>query len=307
MGLGDFIVRDANQPKVVDGKKILIVDFSNLVFRTLYVAYTMDPLDTQFKKWKQLMTNSLYSLVKRFKPDQLVIALDQGHSWRKQIDPLYKAGRADNRDASAIDFEVFFPILNEYREGLEKAVGTVYFIGAEGWEADDIMGVLSKHLANNNEVITVTTDKDMYQLFKYKGYKQWNPITKKFIEPLNADIYLRCKFLTGDKVDGIPQVCPRMGIKTAQKWIDDLPKLFEEYPGSEERYILNKKLIDFEMIPHEIQSAILDKYRNYSFEPYSGRKVMDYLSRNDQVSVINYIQEFSDCFRNLKSLQQLED
>jgi 5'-3' exonuclease len=250
------------------------------------------------------MTNSIYSLVKRFKPDQLVMALDIGGSWRKSADPLYKANREGGRDASPIDFDKFFPVMNDYRDSLATALTNVYFLGGPGLEADDIIGVLTKNLAGN-EIIAVTTDRDMYQLYKYPGYRQWNPVTKKFVEVMNAKLYLDVKVLTGDPGDGVPQVMARMGVKTAEKWVDKLDELFEQYPGTKERYELNRLLIDFDMIPQEIQNAIMDIYKNYEFEPYSGRKVFEYFSRSGQASVMGYLQEFNGCLRDLKSYQQL--
>lgn len=295
--------------ETVENKTILVIDYSNHLFRMLHVAYSMDPLDEEWVKWKMLMVNGIYNLVKKFKPDQMIIATDKGGSWRKNVYPEYKAQRKTGRDESPIDFVQFFKVANEFYDSIKKVFSNVYFLGLDNVEADDIIGVLTKELAGN-DIITVTTDKDMYQLYKHKGYRQFNPIKKQFVQPIGgpknfANKELNIKILTGDGSDNIPQVKSRMGPKTAEKYLDNLDSLLNESDEIRDKYILNKKLIDMDMIPQEIQDSIKKEYYGYDFSEYSGRKSYSYFG-NELPKVLEYIQEINAAFKPLKSYDELK-
>lgn len=74
-----------------------------------------------------MMIHSTYLLVKKFDADQLIIAHDQGSSWRKKIYPEYKAPRAKGREESPIDFKIFFKVMDEFIADFKKAIPNVYF------------------------------------------------------------------------------------------------------------------------------------------------------------------------------------
>ena len=71
----------------------------------------------------------------------------------------------------------------------------------------------------------------------------------------NAKKDLFVKILTGDKSDNIKGVFKKCGPKTACKYYEN-KELFEEklksVEGAMERYLLNKKMVDFNEIPEEL-------------------------------------------------------
>jgi 5'-3' exonuclease len=309
MSLGKFIV---GNEKIVEGKKIVMVDFYNMVFRYVFIANKNNPLDEKFKNWEYMMTYGLMGIANQFKPDQLIIAVDHGSSWRKQIYEDYKGQREGNRKASAIDFDAFFPILEEYIAKIQDILTNVYVLRKESIEADDFIAILTKRFGRDNEIINISTDQDFYQLYKYEGYKQYHPMKKKFIKVLKPHLELHIKMMTGDNSDNIPNVMKGMGPKTAEKYYGKLDELFALTPGEddkpgeiESKYIINKQLIDFEMIPLEIQNTINALYDNYDFQTYSGRKTYDCFSRYRLTKSLGYIQEFNQAFSTLKSYQEL--
>ena len=279
-----------------------MIDAHNMIFRCLYVANQMDAGANNWESFKYIFTNTLHSTVKRFSPDHLIIAIDQGKSWRKKLYPDYKGGRKEGRDESPIDFDAFFAVVEELLVGLQAALTSAYFLRIPNVEADDIIGILTEKL-QGNEVTAITTDKDMYQLFKYPGYRQWNPITKKYIEVLSGKVELQVKLLTGDKSDNIPSVMPRMGIKTAEKWLDRIDELLED-PVVEKQYILNRQLIDFTMIPEKIKTDIIDLYLNYDHQPLNGRNSYNYFA-NSMPKVLTYLQELNNTFSGLQSYNEM--
>jgi 5'-3' exonuclease len=306
MGLGKALIGDV---KHVEGKKILVLDWQNQAFRFLHVAHANNPLDLEWLDWQYFMINMVYGYVRKFKPDQLIICNDLGGNWRKDVYPEYKGTRKKGRDESPIDFDSFFAAAKPFYEGIKEMFTNVYFMGKEGYEADDFIGVIVKELAGN-DITVVTTDKDMYQLHKHKGYKQFNPIKKQYVKVMGSPVKfaekeLFVKLLTGDSSDNIPQVKKKMGPKTAEKYMDKLEELLSEDIEIRQKYELNKRLIDMEMIPKEIQEDIKDIYYNYEFSPYSGRKVYDYLA-NRLPKTLSYIQEINGAFTGLKSYEELQ-
>ena len=305
MGLDNFLI---GNEQAMENKKIVFLDLYNMIFRYIHVAHKSNPLDDEFKDWRYMMTWGIMNIAKDFKPDQFIIAVDGGASWRKNVYPDYKGQREGNRKESAIDFEKFFPVMEEYIELLKKILTNVYILRSPNIEADDFIAVLTKRFGTFNEIVNISTDKDFYQLYRYNGYKQYNPIQKKYIQVLKPDLELHVKLLTGDSSDNIPQVRPKMGPKTAEKFFEKLDDLFEdEVHGefSKEQYIINKKLIDFDMIPQEIQNKINELYDNYNFQPYKGRNTLSCFTKYRLTKSIGYIQEFNDAFNNLKSYEEL--
>lgn len=80
-------------------------------------------------------------------------------------------------------------------------------------------------------------------------------------EIVSAHDYLVGKILMGDHSDNIQQVLARCGPKTALKWTKDkdaLKKILKEDQTLASRYLLNKKMIDFNAIPKDLSNRILE-------------------------------------------------
>jgi DNA polymerase I len=92
-----------------------------------------------------------------FQPDHLIVCFDvAAPTFRKKMFKEYKATRKKLDD----DFIVQIPIV---KEGLNEA--KVVYLEKEGFEADDIIGTLSRILdKDNNQVLVLSGDKDILQL-----------------------------------------------------------------------------------------------------------------------------------------------
>ena len=289
--------------KTISGKKIILIDYNNLQHRNLFVAHSLSPLQEDFTTWKHLMVQSIQTTLNSFKPDHMIFAIDSKNSWRKEVYPEYKANRKTERKASPIDFSKFFTVATEFTNSMEKILTKIPFVYSENAEADDIIAVLTKHFSSlgKNNIINVSADSDFYQLYKYEGYVQYNPLKKEFVKLLNAERYLETKILIGDKrSDNIPPVVRGVGKVKAEKYIGNLEEMFEKFPGAEENYIRNTILIDFEKIPTDIKKRILEVYTNYPEVQYEARKMFDYLSKYSLAQNIEYMQLFNTNTNNLK-------
>lgn len=279
-------------------KKALIFDAHNLVFRTLFVAHHEEPLDLEFKYWKTLMLQSINAAVKKFKPSRLILALDKGDSWRKRIYNLYKENRKEGRDESPIDFDKFFPILEEFFAEFKKVFPNAYVLMIEECEGDDIIAVLVKHILPDWDCVCISSDRDMYQLYKHSNYQQYDPIKKTIVKCVNPKQYLLVKIIMGDKGDNVPAIADRVGIKTAEKMLNTLDEELKDL-NKAKNFERNKILIDFDCIPDDIVSKIKDQFSSYQTSEFRGRALMDFFVRVGSNGLVAYLQEFVTNFKPL--------
>ena len=273
---------------------LLVIDIYNLIFRTLSTAHKADPLDEKFILWKSMMVERIIDYIDLFKADKVVIAIDDKHYWRKDIYPNYKVKRKLNRAKSKIDFDKFWPVMESFFIELKDAFGFMMFIKVENCEADDIIAVLTKEKWKNYKVICLSNDSDLNQLYKYKYYKQYNPLKKQYFNPINPKKDLLIKILTGDIGDNIPNVAYRCGEVKAQSFLNEgLDVVFKKDPEIEEKFKRNKQLIDLDMIPPKIVQKISDNYDTYNINKYSGRKIFNFLTDHNLRGVIENFERYS--------------
>ena len=207
-------------------KKIVLVDGNNLLFRSYFAtAYTGNVM----KNSKGFPTNALYGfinminkIVEEEKPEYMAVAFDIGKNFRKAKYDFYKEGR--NKTPQELIDQM--PIARD----ILKAMGIKYF-ELEPYEADDIIGTISKMTEEDPDAYTliVSSDKDLLQLvsdetemklLKQKDYIRY--IRSSFkeeygIEPVRI---IDLKGLSGDPSDNIPGVAG-VGDKTALKLLQD--------------------------------------------------------------------------------------
>lgn len=259
-------------------RKILVIDYHNMIFRNLFTSFNTDPLDEEFKLWKYQMLNSIFWALKTQEPDEVVIASDMGASWRRsRIWEGYKANRAEGREASPVDFDKFFKVNDAFWEVLKETFKNWKWIRIKGTEADDIVATITKN-EPEKDIVCISTDKDFQQLYKYENFRQYNPVKRCFVDCINPSAALQIKLLCGDNSDNIPSVKKRMGLKTAEKLINEgtIDILLSD-PSIKKQYTLNKSLIDMDMIPQDIQNGILEIY-NAENEKFDGRAAFKCIS-----------------------------
>ena len=165
-------------------------------------------------------------IVHRLQPTKIVVAWDSKTSTakRKAIFDGYKAGRVKPGE----DFYAQIPLLQELIRGLGWN-----FIELGNYEADDIIGTLSREAdrAGDYETFIISSDLDMLQIVDENTH-MWR-ILKGFTNIEQLDIpeieakygikksqFLDLKSLKGDSSDNIPGV-PGIGEKTAAKLLNE--------------------------------------------------------------------------------------
>ena len=191
--------------------KILIIDGHSLIHRAYHAMPDLNAPDGTKTGAVTGFFNMLFLAQDLLKPDLCAAAFDaHGKLARREVLPDYKANRAGLNDDLKVQIDLAQEIL--------KLIG-VQVLKSPGVEADDIIGTVAvKESAKNNNIIILSSDKDLMQLIN-ENIKMLRPITKgvsnaelydkdlfvkeyKFEPELMAD-YLA---LIGDKADNIPGV-----------------------------------------------------------------------------------------------------
>ena len=203
-------------------ERLLILDSNSLLNRAFYAIPELTTSEGVHTNAVYGFVNMLFKMRAELKPDYIVAAFDKkGPTFRHKEYQEYKAGRKKMPPELAEQFPIVKEILNLLSI-------TIYEL--EGFEADDIIGSLSKYAEKNDiEVFIVTGDRDALQLasdninviITKKGVSETATYNhNSFIEDFGVTPtqFIDVKGLMGDKSDNIPGV-PGIGEKTAYKLI----------------------------------------------------------------------------------------
>lgn len=269
---------------------------------------------------KNLIRHVTLSTIKSYKKKygkeygQVVIACDGRKYWRKEVFEHYKANRKKSRDASDLDWKLIFDTLTEMREDLAK-----YFpykvVHVERAEADDVIGVLTKYVQENEliqeglveeaqKVLILSSDKDFKQLQLLEGdVKQWSPMVKKFITASKTEIkeWMNEHIAKGDSGDGVPNVLSADDVfivgdrqkPVSAKRLEEFKALGREACRNDDertRWDRNVRMVDFAHIPKDVSEEIVTAYLNTK-------------PNTDRMAIMNYLMEH----RCRLLLDELED
>jgi DNA polymerase I len=210
---------------VAKGKRgrVVLIDAHSLIYRAFFALPPMSTSDGQ-------VTNAVYgftsmlAIVLASRPEYAIAAFDVGApTFRSKEYVEYKAGRRAMPD----DLR---PQLDKVRDVLQSFSIPIY--GIEGFEADDVIGTLSRIAEERGHSVTIVSgDLDCLQLVSesVEALVPRRGITDTFVygpdqvrqrygfEPAQL---IDFKALRGDTSDNIPGV-PGVGDKTAAKLVQD--------------------------------------------------------------------------------------
>lgn len=200
--------------------KLLALDANSIINRAYY---GIRPLSTK----EGVPTNAIYgfmnilnSLIERTQPDVIAAAFDlKAPTFRHKMYAQYKAGRKPMPD----DLREQIPLMKE----LLRDFGCIV-LEKEGYEADDILGTLSRIAdEQQNECVIATGDRDSFQLVTDNVHvllaatKMGRPEITEYTPEVIMEKYgvtppemIEIKALQGDSSDNIPGVAG-IGEKTA--------------------------------------------------------------------------------------------
>eukprot|EP01080_Neovahlkampfia_damariscottae_P003349 gene3349-5896_t len=244
-------------------------------------------------------TRILFSIIKQFKGDHYGLFFDSKTNFRHEIYSSYKT----NRKKTETNLLNQFPLVHEMTEllGLSK-------IQKDYFEADDLIANYSKVLSLNqeNHVIIVSSDKDLYQLLD-ENVTIYDPMKRIFINEMDIKTkfgitskqFLDFQCLVGDKADNIPG-CAGIGIKNAARLLNEHETLEnvikfskgtlrQKIEASMDNIRLSRKLLEFRYDDSiEITSLEMKNFEN--------EKLNNFLEQMNFPSIKNNLK---DC-NNLK-------
>ena len=276
-------------------KHLYILDASSYVFR----AYHAIGLLTNSKGFP---TNAIFGFINMFnkfimetKPEYFVAVFDSGgKSFRNEIYDDYKA----NRGEAPEDISLQFPKIIEYLK-----LRGICVMSQENFEADDIIGSLSKKFQAKNKITIISGDKDFTQLINKKTIMldtMKNRVTddkevlsKYGLKPEQMIDYFS---LVGDSIDNIPGV-RGIGPKTAQslidkfKTLDNLYKNIKKIDKERIKNLLeeNKELayISKELVTINTNLEITDDFNQFKISSSNNQELNDFFKELEFDSMID--------------------
>ena len=271
---------------------MILLDFSNIIVGSIMVSHKIPDTERFGEDFiRHLVLNSIRSYRNKYKNKygEIVICTDFHSSWRKEVFPYYKAHRKVERDKQkaekGMDWSALFETINK----IIIEIDTFFpykVIRVEHAEGDDVIAVLSRTFKEKS--LIVSSDKDFSQLYKYKWISQFSPMKQKMLNGIDPIRYLKEHIIRGDKGDGIPNIlsdddCIVSGVrqksiskKKIVNWLDQDPHDFND--EMKRGWIRNKILIDFDLIPKNIATAILKQYNEE--KKYQQGQLMNYFIKN---------------------------
>ena len=277
---------------------MILVDMSQIMMASIMMQMHMSKKSEPDEEMvRHMILNSLRMYRTRFLSEfgEMVLCYDSRHYWRRDYFPEYKYSRRKGRDASDKNWDIIFNCLNTIKE--EVKVNMPYkSVEVYGAEADDIIATLCSE--SSDEVMILSGDKDFIQLQKFPNVKQYSPITKKMINGINPDDYLKEHVLKGDTSDGVPNVLSPDntfvdGIRQRPLSKKKIATMVEgNFPNDEVKrnYQRNRKLIDLTCSPDELRSEILDTYKSAPVNDRS--KILNYFIKQRLKTLTESIGEF---------------
>ncbi|MBR6930379.1 MAG: DNA polymerase I [Bacteroidales bacterium] len=181
-------------------KKLFLLDAYALIYRAFFALNKNPRINSKGVNTSAVMgfLNSLYEILKNEKPSHIGVAFDvAGTAQRQEEYSEYKA----NREKMPDDLRESIPYIIRLIEAFNIPI-----YGVEGYEADDVIGTLSKKAEKEGfTTYMMTPDKDFGQL-----------VTDKVL------LYKPAKFGEPAQIWGPKEVCERYGISEPKQLIDIL-------------------------------------------------------------------------------------
>ena len=305
-------------------EKLVVIDGNNILNRAFYGIMGSKMLMTNDGKYTNAVYGFLailFKILDELNPEYLAVTFDlKAPTARHKMYEDYKA----NRKGMPNELAEQMPIIKDVLRAMN-----IDIIEKEGYEADDIMGTLSRYGEKQGlEVVIVSGDRDTFQLatdkttIKIPRTKAGKTETEDFdrnkvietygVEPVQL---IEVKGLQGDSSDNIPGV-PGIGEKTAlslikkYKTIDNLYKMIEEgtddLKGKQREKIVDNKELAYlskTLGTINLEVPIDDSLENLKVEEWDKPKVLELFKK---LNFNRYIERFS-LGEKEKPAKKLED
>ena len=213
--------------------KLLLIDGHSILFRAFYgISLAMTAPDGMHTNAVYGFFNILKKMLEEEQPEYLAVAFDlPSPTFRHELYSDYKGNRGPSPD----EFREQVPVVKEILGEMQIPVVT-----AEGFEADDVLGTLSRQAAEKGITTAIVSgDRDLLQISgpsteiiipKTRGgettYERYWPDDVKAAFGVTPEGFIELKALMGDSSDNVPGL-PGVGPKTAQKILEQFGSIRE--------------------------------------------------------------------------------
>ena len=266
-------------------KTLYIIDGHAHIYAAYYapMAQRLTSPAGEPTKASYIFTTAVAGLIKNYKPDMLVVAMDsKAPTFRSDIYPEYKAHRPPMPDDLPVQINRIEQILDAMH---------IPMLRVDGFEADDIIGTIAKQAADQGiDTYICGKDKDLYQLINDHVFlfdiKTGDRIDRDSMlrdMKVTPQQFLDAFAIQGDTVDNVPGV-QDVGPKTAIAWIQEYGSLENLYAhaddikgkrgdslrDSKEKVLLSKKLVTINCdVPVEIDPE------NFAVKKFDEKKLTE--------------------------------
>lgn len=225
--------------------RFMLIDGNSLLYRAFYALPLLHNREGIYTNGVYGFLTMLNRVLSEQNPTHILVAFDKDKkTFRTEMFTQYKANRATAPD----ELQGQFGLLREVLTALN-----IDYLELQGYEADDIIGTLSKKAEEDGiETVIVTGDSDTLQLVSdtttvimtRKGITEidhYDTAAVKKRYEVDPPGLIEIKALMGDTSDNIPGV-PGVGIKTATKLIKEYGTLENLYKNLAQ--VSGKKLVE---------------------------------------------------------------
>lgn len=297
-------------------QRLVIIDGNSLVNRAYYAVPQLTDKNGLNTNAIYGFANILFKIITDYNPSHFGVAFDlKAPTFRHKMYSDYKGNRKGMPDELAEQLAPLKQMLDYF--GITK-------MELEGYEADDIIGTVSKYFEKEDiEVLIITGDRDSFQLasdkvkilFTKKGITELEIIDDKVmmnmygITPLQ---FIDLKALMGDTSDNIKGVAG-IGEKTGLKLIKDYGSIenlythLDEIKGAtkdklendKESAYLSKQLATINInIPVDLQTS------EFLFRQIDTQKLTEFFVEHNMMSLVKRLSTFTTNENNIVDKQQ---
>lgn len=256
--------------------KYVVFDITNILYRTFFV-HKGDATETIAGLAHHSALITLNKYFRQLKPNKIIMCFDRP-SWRKEYTKsdecvskkLYKGNRRQKMTPKEKEKYAQFMDHLETFEKMIREHTSIASLAAPGLEADDLVAGCVQYLTldDDNEVVIVSSDKDMMQLLGHPNVTIINPMNGKerTLDEWEGDVdlFMFEKCLRGDTSDNVQSAYPHIKKTRIKKAYTDsyeranvMHMTWKHADGREmivkNLFEENKKLMDLTCQPDDIQ------------------------------------------------------
>ena len=296
---------------------MILVDFSQIILGSIITNLSNEAKSSN-PAGKGMIKHMFFSTLLQYKKKfsdygEIILCCDGKQYWRKDYFPHYKGKRKEQREKSPLDWDFIFATIDELKREIRENF-RFKLIEVHSAEGDDVIAVLTKYFQTNEllseglfddepqPILLLSSDGDYVQLQKYKNVKQFSPMQRKFVVPKTSLKNYITEHIVKAGDDGIPNIlssddCFMKGVRQTpikKAYLDNFLIHGESACTTEmekRNWKRNQTLIDFDYIPPELSSKIIDTYKTYEVKG-TKTKVMNYFLANKMKVLFGELSHF---------------